>query len=125
MKKVISTLTAVAFALGLAAAGQAQTAGKDEAKPAVKTESPAPQAQVTKDVAKPGDPAKPAVTEEVKPGDKAKEAAKPGADQGKTEVKPGDKDKTKKDKKDKKNGKKSKDDKKAATPVEKPKEDKK
>lgn len=114
MKKVISTLTAVAFALGLAAAGQAQTAGKDEAKPAVKTESPAPQAQVTKDVAKPGDPAKPAVKEEVKPGDKAKEAAKPG-----------DKDKTKKDKKDKKNGKKSKDDKKAATPVEKPKEDKK
>jgi len=101
MKKVISTLTAVAFALGLAAAGQAQTAGKDEAKPAVKTESPAPQAQVTKDV------------------------AKPGANQGKTEVKPGDKDKTKKDKKDKKNGKKSKDDKKAATPVEKPKEDKK
>ena len=108
MKKVISTLTAVAFALGLAAAGQAQTAGKDEAKPAVKTETPAPQAQVTKDAAKPGDPAKPAAKEEVKPGDKAKETAKPG-----------DKDKTKKDKKN------DKKDKKAATPVEKPKEDKK
>ncbi len=46
MKKVISTVTALAFALGLASAGLAQTAGKEAEKPGVKMETPASQSQV-------------------------------------------------------------------------------
>ncbi len=47
MKKMVSTLTALAFALGLASAGIAQTTtGKDVEKPAVKMETKATQSQV-------------------------------------------------------------------------------
>jgi hypothetical protein len=47
MKKVITTMTALVFALGLAATGFAQTATtKDMAKPAVKTQAPASGSQV-------------------------------------------------------------------------------
>lgn len=47
MKKMVSTLTALALALGLASAGFAQiTTGKEAQKPAVKTEAPASQPQV-------------------------------------------------------------------------------
>ena len=46
MKKMVSTLTALAFALGLASAGIAQTTtGKEVEKPAVKMETPASQPQ--------------------------------------------------------------------------------
>jgi hypothetical protein len=45
MKKVISTVTTLAFVLGLAGAGLAQTAGKEVQKPAVGTETPASQTQ--------------------------------------------------------------------------------
>ena len=75
MKKIITTLTAVTFALGLAAAAQAQMAKTPE-KPVVQT-TQAVQPQVTP---KPGDPV---AKETVKPGDKAKEAAQSG-DKGKT-----------------------------------------
>lgn len=48
MKKTVSILTAVAFALGLASAGLAQTTtGKEATKPATKMETPASQTQVT------------------------------------------------------------------------------
>jgi hypothetical protein len=75
MKKIITTLTAVTFALGLAAAAQAQMAKTPE-KPAVQT-TQAVQPQVAP---KPGDPV---AKETVKPGDKTKEAAQSG-DKGKT-----------------------------------------
>jgi hypothetical protein len=75
MKKIITTLTAVTFALGLAAAAQAQMAKTPE-KPVVQT-TQAVQPQVAP---KPGDPV---AKETVKPGDKAKEAA-PSGDKGKT-----------------------------------------
>ncbi len=104
MKKVITTLTALAFALSLAAPGLAQTVTKEGDKPAVKMETPG---------------AKPQTSKEVKPV--TKEEPKPGVEKGKTEVKPVEpkkNDKTKKDKKSKK------DDKKPVTP-EKPKEEKK
>jgi uncharacterized low-complexity protein len=75
MKKIITTLTAVTFALGLAAAAQAQVAKTPE-KPAVQSTQ-----EVTPQVApKPGEP----VTKEaVKPGDKSKAVTKAG-DKGKT-----------------------------------------
>ncbi|MDP2045200.1 MAG: hypothetical protein Q8L00_03200 [Deltaproteobacteria bacterium] len=75
MKKIITTLTAVTFALGLAAAAQAQMAKTPE-KPVVQT-TQAVQPQVAP---KPGDPV---AKETVKPGDKAKEAAQ-SVDKGKT-----------------------------------------
>ena len=74
MKKIITTLTAVTFALGLAAAAQAQMAKTPE-KPAVQS-TQAAQPQVAP---KPGDPV---AKETVKPGDKTKEAAQSG-DKGK------------------------------------------
>jgi len=78
MKKIITTLTAVTFALGLAAAAQAQVAKTPE-KPAVQS-TQAVQPQVApKDAAKPGEPV---VKETVTTGDKTKEAAKT-ADKGK------------------------------------------
>jgi hypothetical protein len=77
MKKIITTLTAVTFALGLAAAAQAQMAKTPE-KPVVQSTQ-----EVQPQVA-PKEAAKPVVKETVKPGDKTKEAAKTG-----------DKDKTK------------------------------
>jgi hypothetical protein len=112
MKKVITTLTAIAFALSLAGPGMAQTVTKEGDKPAVKTEHPAAQPQASK---------------EVKPV--TKEEAKPAEVKGKTEVKPKDQDKGKKNDKSKKNDKKDakepqKDDKKPVTP-DKPKEEKK
>lgn len=55
MKKIITTLTALTFALGLAAAAQAQVAPKATTKPG-----------------------EPVARETVKPGDKTKEAAKSG-----------------------------------------------
>jgi uncharacterized low-complexity protein len=77
MKKVIITLTALTFALGLAAAAQAQTVKIPE-KPEVKAEqttptSVAPQKQETKT----GEKVKPVSKEEVKAGEK-KVAKKPG-----------------------------------------------
>jgi hypothetical protein len=78
MKKIITTLTAVTFALGLAAAAQAQVAKTPE-KPVVQgTQAVQPQA-APKEAAKPGEPV---VKETVKTGDKTKEAAK-AADKGK------------------------------------------
>jgi hypothetical protein len=74
MKKIITSLTAATFVLGLAAAGYAQTAKTPE-KPAVKTEAPA----VTSQTVKPGEPAAKEATkgvEQAKPA--AKEAAKAG-----------------------------------------------
>jgi hypothetical protein len=98
MKKIITTLTAVTFALGLAAAAQAQVAKTPE-KPVVQnTQTVQPQV-----APKPGDPV---AKETVKPGDKAKEAAQSG-----------DKGKTKEDAK--KTAPKAKIEKKAAVPVEK------
>ena len=92
MKKIITTLTAVTFALGLAAAAQAQVAKTPE-KPAVQsTQAVQPQVApkaadhpVAKEAVKPGEPV---VKETVKPGDKTKEAAKTGVkDKTKQEVK--------------------------------------
>jgi hypothetical protein len=72
MKKIITTLAAVTFALGLAAAAQAQVAKTPE-KPAVKSTQEV-QTQVTpKEVAKPGEPV---AKEPVKTGDKVKKASK-------------------------------------------------
>ena len=76
MKKIITALTAVTFALGLAAAAQAQMAKTPE-KPAMQTTQDV-QPQVA-----PKEAAKPVVKETVKPGDKTKEAVKTG-DKGKT-----------------------------------------
>jgi hypothetical protein len=47
MKKLFATLTALAFVLGLTAAGFAQTTVKEEAKPAVKTQTSGAASQVT------------------------------------------------------------------------------
>ena len=78
MKKIITTLTAVTFALGLAAAAQAQVAKTPE-KPAVQS-TQAVQPQVApKEASKPGEPV---AKEVVKPGDKTKETA-PFGDKGK------------------------------------------
>src|SRR5574340_661726 len=101
MKKIITTLTAVTFALGLAAAAQAQVAKTTE-KPAVQT-TQAGQPQVAP---KPGEPV---AKETVKPGDKTKEVAKTG-----------DKGKAKEDVK--KVAPKDKNEKKAGAPAEKTKE---
>jgi hypothetical protein len=98
MKKIITTLTAVTFALGLAAAAQAQV-GKTPEKPAVQTQTVQPQVApkaadpVAKEAVKPGEPV---VKETVKPGDKTKEAV-PTGDKTKKVTKYGDKGKVKKD----------------------------
>jgi hypothetical protein len=107
MKKVVTTITAAIFALGLVSAGLAQTTQTPE-KPAVKTETSAP-AVAKPEVAKP---------EVAKPGEKpaAKEAVKPG--EAKKEVK-GAKKETKKE------VKQGKDDKKPSAPVEKTQPEKK
>jgi hypothetical protein len=104
MKKLVTSLTALAFVLGLSAAGYSQTAGKEPEKPGVKMEAPATQPTVApKEAAKPGETAKP-VTKETKTG---KEAVK-GGEKGKKEAK-----------------KAGKIEKKSALPVEKGKEEKK
>ena len=111
MKKIITTLTAVTFALGLAAAAQAQVAKTPE-KPAVQsTQSVQPQA-----APKPGDPV---AKETVKPGDKTKEAV-PTADKTKEAAKSGDKGKAKED--PKKVAPKAKTEKKAGAPMDKTQE---
>ena len=69
MQKVIATLTALTFSLGLAGAGLAQTAAKEAEKPAVKMETPAVAAQsATVEKGKPEDKTKPATTVPQKPG---------------------------------------------------------
>lgn len=84
MKKIITTLTAVTFALGLAAAAQAQVAKTPE-KPAVQSTQTVQPQVAPKETAK---PVEPVVKETVKPGDKTKEAAQTGAkDKTKQEVK--------------------------------------
>jgi hypothetical protein len=82
MKKIITTVTAMTFALGLAAAAQAQVAKTPE-KPVVQsTQEVKTPAAPTKAV-KPGEPvAKEAVT----PGDKTQETLK-SVEKGKQEVK--------------------------------------
>ena len=100
MKKIITTLTAVTFALGLAAAAQAQVAKAPE-KPAVQsTQAVQPQAApkaadhpVAKEGVKPGEPV---VKETAKPGDKTKEAV-PTGDKTQKGMKSTDKGKVKKD----------------------------
>ena len=88
MKKIITTLTAVTFALGLAAAAQAQMAKTPE-KPAVQSTQTTIQPQAAP---KPGDPV---AKETVKPGDKTKEAVTTG-DKTQKVTKSGDKGKVKK-----------------------------
>jgi hypothetical protein len=75
MKKIITTLTAVTFALGLAAAAQAQVAKTPE-KPAVQS-TQAVQPQVA-----PKEADKPVAKETVTTGDKTQKAAQSG-DKGK------------------------------------------
>ena len=79
MKKIITTLTVVTFALGLAAAAQAQVAKTPE-KPAVQSTQTVQPQVAPKDAAKPGEPM---VKETVTTGDKTKEATQCG-DKGKT-----------------------------------------
>jgi uncharacterized low-complexity protein len=76
MKKIITTLTAVTFALGLAAAAQAQVAKTPE-KPAVQS-TQAVQPQVA-----PKEDAKTVTTETVTTGDKTQTVTQTG-DKGKT-----------------------------------------
>jgi hypothetical protein len=101
MKKVVITITAAIFALGLTSAGLAQTT-QTPAKPEVKKESTAVQTPA----------AKPEVT---KPGEKAgaKEAVKPGEAKKETT------------KEAKKEAKKAKTEKKSSAPVEKSQPEKK
>ena len=66
MKKIITTLTAVTFALGVAAAAQAQVAKTPE-KPVVQTTQPIQTQVAPKATTKPGEPV---AKETVKPGDK-------------------------------------------------------
>lgn len=99
MKKIISTLTAMTFALGLAAAAQAQIAKTPE-KPEVK--STQAQTQVTpQEATKPGEPA---AKEGVKTGDKTKEVVKPGDKEKANPAKPETKKATKKGGAEKKAG---------------------
>jgi hypothetical protein len=108
MKKIITTLTAVTFALGLAAAAQAQMAKTPE-KPAVQSTQTV-QPQVAPKAADP------VAKEAVKPGDKAKEAV-PTGDKTQKVTKSGDKGKVKKDAE--KVAPKSTMEKKAGAPMEK------
>lgn len=81
MKKVVTTITAAAFALGLAGAGMAQSAGKEAVKTPVKTETRMTQSQATpKTAEQPAETAKPGAQEVKKPEvkEKGKKAAKSG-----------------------------------------------
>ena len=111
MKKIITTLTAVTFALGLAAAAQAQVAKTPE-KPAVQS-TQAVQPQVAPKAADP------VAKEAVKPGDKTKEAVTTG-DKSQKVTKSVDQGKVKKDAK--KVASKDKIEKKADAPVKKTQE---
>ena len=75
MKKIITTLTAVTFALGLAAAAQAQVAKTPE-KPAVQS------TQTVQPQVAPKEAAKPVTTETVTTGDKSQKVTQSG-DKGK------------------------------------------
>jgi hypothetical protein len=75
MKKIITTLTAVTFALGLAAAAQAQVAKTPE-KPAVQS------TQTVQPQVAPKEAAKPVATETVTTGDKTQKVTQSG-DKGK------------------------------------------
>jgi hypothetical protein len=110
MKKIITTLTAVTFALGLAAAAQAQSVKTPE-KPVVQTTQSVQPQVAPKATAKPGEPV---AKDAVKPGDKTKEVAQSG-----------DKVKAKKEAKKvaKKTEVKCPPEKKASTPASKTKED--
>jgi cytoskeletal protein RodZ len=124
MKKVVTTLTAVAFALGIAGAGMAQSVAKDAEKPAAKTEMKVTQSQVAPKSEKPGEAVKPGVKEEVKPGETAKPAAKEDVKPGE-KAKPVTKEAPKAGEKGKETVKKTtmpekKVEKKSETPVEKP-----
>jgi len=70
MKKIITTLTAMTFVLGLTVAAPAQVAKTPE-KPAVGSTQTAPAPAAAKEAAQP------LVKETAKPGEKAAEAAKP------------------------------------------------
>ena len=82
MKKIITTLTAMTFALGLAAAAPAQVT-QTPGKPAVQGTQAAPTQVASPEAAKPGDK----TTEAVKPGEqpKAGKEAKKAAKKAKTE----------------------------------------
>jgi hypothetical protein len=82
MKKIITTVTAVTFALGLAGAAQAQMVKTPE-KPAVQSTQEVKPQVAPKDAVKPGEPV---AKESVTTGDKTKEAAQSG-DKGKQDVK--------------------------------------
>lgn len=120
MKKVVTTITAAIFALGLTSAALAQTT-QTPAKPEVKKESTTVQTPAAKPEAAKPEAAKPEAT---KPEATKPEAAKPEA--GSEAVKPGE---TKKDvkegKKDVKKDKKGKEEKKSTTPLEHPQPEKK
>ncbi len=110
MKKVVTTITAAIFALGLASAGWAQTA-QTPAKPEVKKEAPVVQTPAAKpEVTKP-EAAKPAEKPAAKEAVKAGETKKETKDVAKKEVK--------------KEAKKGKDEKKSGAPVEKSQPEKK
>jgi hypothetical protein len=119
MKKVVTTITAAIFALGLVSAGLAQTA-QTPAKPEVKQESTTVQTPAAKPEAAKPEAAKSEVTkpEAPKTGEKpaAKEAVKPG--EAKKETKEAKKAA-------KKETQKGKDEKKSGAPVEKSQPEKK
>ena len=102
MKKIITTLTAVTFALGLAAAAQAQVAKTPE-KPAVQS------TQTVQPQVAPKEAAKTVTTETVTTGDKTQ-----------TVTQSGDKGEVKKD--EKKVAPKAKIEKKAGAPMDKTQE---
>ena len=114
MKKIITTLTAVTFALGLAGAAQAQVAKTPE-KPAVQSTQEVKPPVAPKEAAKPGEPvAKEAVTT----GDKTKEATATG-DKGKAKQEAKKVAKKEAKKGTKQVTPKAQDEKKAGAPVEK------
>ena len=121
MKKVVTTISAAIFALGLTSAGLAQTT-QTPAKPEVKKESTTVQTPAAKPEAAKPEAAKP---EAAKPEAAKPEATKPEA--GKEAVKPGETKKgTKEAKKEvKKEAKKGKEEKKSTVPMEKPQPEKK
>jgi hypothetical protein len=90
MKKLFTTLTALAFVLGLTAAGYTQTTAKEEVKPAVKTQTTGAASQVTpaaKDQAKSKEVAKPA-NKDCKVKGKKPETMASKKDNGKKSVAP-------------------------------------
>ena len=111
MKKVVTTVTALVFALGLTTAGYTQTTVKKEDKPAVQTQAPAASSTVkpmekgkademAKPVAKEGEPAKgkkPETQMTKKEADKKPAVLETKKDSGKKPVTPETKKEEKKD----------------------------